>query len=45
MAIHSFQLTNQIHNVVQNLGNYIHSLYMPYILNSIVNIISKKIDE
>ena len=28
--------------VAQNPGNYIHSLYMAYILNSIVNIISKK---
>ena len=28
--------------VAQNLGNYIHSLYMLYILNGIVNIISKK---
>ena len=28
--------------VAQNPDNYIHSLYMPYILNGIVNIISKK---
>ena len=29
--------------VAQNPSNYIHSLYIPYILNGIVNIISKKL--